>query len=158
MADVLAQKDMSVDAKIQLLNTYQYRFDKLQKETGVLRSNNTATAVPTPEAAPVIEEEDEQEEEDEAEPANEAVAAEQVSPARRAVRSIGFEPLYENKARRLMLKLMENRDILKANKNGELVVNGQVEPGTNHFLCTLYKYLKFVYVIQILKHSLLYPF
>ena len=130
MVDVLAQKDMSADAKIQLLNTYQSRFDKLQKETGVLRSSTTAAAVPTPEAAPVIEEEDEQAEEDE-DPVNEAVAVEQVSPARRAVRTIGFEPMYENKARRLMLKLMENRDVLKANKNGELVVNGQVEPGTN---------------------------
>ena len=60
MVDVLGQKDMSADAKIQLLNTYQSRFDKLQKETGVLRSSTTATAVPTPEAAPVIEEEDEQ--------------------------------------------------------------------------------------------------
>ena len=38
MAETLSRKDLSDDQKLQLIYSYQSRFDKLQRDTGVLTS------------------------------------------------------------------------------------------------------------------------
>ena len=39
--------------------------------------------------------------------------------------------MFEAKARNLMLKIMDHLEVLSRNSNGEIVVNGKTEPGTN---------------------------
>ena len=38
MAETIARKDLSTEQKLQLFSSYQSRFDKLQRDTGVLLS------------------------------------------------------------------------------------------------------------------------
>ena len=40
MAETLARKDLSNEQKLQLLSRYEHRFDKLQRDTGVLLSES----------------------------------------------------------------------------------------------------------------------
>ena len=40
MAGTLARKDLSTEQKLQLLSSYQSRFDKLQRDTGILSSGS----------------------------------------------------------------------------------------------------------------------
>ena len=47
------------------------------------------------------------------------------------VRELRVDPQYEHKARNLMLKILDNPEVLKRNEKGELVVNGVAEPDTN---------------------------
>ena len=54
-----------------------------------------------------------------------------VTPALKMVCKLRVEPQYELKARNLMLKIIDNPDVLKRNDQGELVINGAAEPNTN---------------------------
>ena len=54
-----------------------------------------------------------------------------VTPALKIIREFRVKPQYERKARKLMLKILDNTDVLKLNDQGELVINGIAEPNTN---------------------------
>ena len=57
MVDIIFDKSMSADQKLNLLSNYQGRFNKLKKETGVLVGTSTADSdVETPDiaASPVV--------------------------------------------------------------------------------------------------------
>ena len=45
IAETLARKDIPDEKKLELLYSYQSRFDKLQRETGVLSSNSSRMLV-----------------------------------------------------------------------------------------------------------------
>ena len=44
MAETIARRDLSTEQKLNLLSSYQNRFDKLQRDTGVLSSGPLASA------------------------------------------------------------------------------------------------------------------
>jgi len=144
IAQTLARKDLSSGEKLSLLNTYQGRFDKLQRDTGAAQSAPAAPAAPAaPPPAKTVskkadgsyastlagstKESDEEEEQSE----KEEKRSRTITPAGQFVRDIKIQPMYERKARNLLAKIYEYPDILKRNTSGELVVNDVAEPGTD---------------------------
>ena len=132
MAETLARNDWSSEQKLQLLSSYQSRFDKLQRETGVISSGslvsakaaiNSADDGALPVAAPDSNSVQKQEVKD--------AKCSPVTPTLKMVRELRVEPQYEIKARNIMLKMIDNPDLLKRNNQGKLVINGVAEPNTN---------------------------
>jgi hypothetical protein len=141
MAELFEKKGLSDDAKLSLLKTYQARFDKLQKDTGLpttgalsatsngpeivkkarAKSNSTEDAVDEEEA---IETDDHEESETEDTPID-------AKPAPLTIQQFGIQRMYEPKAKKLLLKITQHSDILTRNAAGEIVVHGKAEPGTN---------------------------
>lgn len=158
ITDVLDNKSLSTEEKLNLFGTYQSRFTKLKKDTGVLSSSvpaieekevhaapvapvaapNAPVAAAVPNAPPNV-------------PApvappnapapapvpNAPMAAaadpggEQEEPMAIAVRNMGVQPMYENKARRLLHKIRLNPGVLNHNEAGEIVVNGNPIHGSS---------------------------
>ena len=132
MAETLARKDLSTEQKLQLLSSYQSHFDKLQRDTGVLSSGSLVSAKAAinsaddgahPVAAPDSNSAQKQDVKD--------AKSSQVTPALKMVCQLRVEPQYELKVRNLMLKILDNPDVLKRNDQGEIVINGVAEPNTN---------------------------
>ena len=120
MAETLSRKDLSDDQKLQLMYSYQSRFDKLQRDTGVLTSGPLMPPGPAPQVdksannvndkavskqnrkAPPETNADEENELDKDTTEN------TLTPALKMVREMRIEPMYERKARNLMAKILDN--------------------------------------------------
>ena len=127
---IINKTNMTAEEKLNLLSTAQARFDKLNKDTGVLSSGGQSSpSSSTVDSQKAIasdantDNDDDQHDEDIQPPA--------ISPAAKTVRKLNVQPMFEAKARNLMLKIMDHPDILSRNTNGEIIVNGKAEPGTN---------------------------
>ena len=72
-----------------------------------------------------------------------------VTPALKMVRELRVEPQYEQKARNMMHKILDNPNVIKRNDQGELVLNGVDEP-TKNFNALCFSMVKWV-------HDLLQP-
>ena len=150
ITDVLDNKSMSTAEKLNLFGTYQARFNKLKKDTGILTSSVPpieAKEVPAapiapvaapnvPVAAPVGPAPAPPNAPAPAPNAPMAAAAapvvvEEEEPTEIAVRNMGVQPMYENKARRLLDKIRENPEVLNHNEIGEIVVNGRPIHGSS---------------------------
>jgi len=139
MAHTLARKDLASGQKLALLNTYQGRFDKLQRDTGAAQSAPAAAAAAAPPAAAPTRVADattsiQNSDGEEAEEEEEQVVGKRSrtkTPAGQFVRDMNIQPMYERKARNLLAKIFEYPDILKRGDDGELVVNDVAEPGTD---------------------------
>ena len=139
MAETLARNDLSTEQKLHILNSYQSRFDKLQRDTGVLSSGSLSSAGPpnaTPQpsikasddgalsgAAPNLNTSLKQDLKD--------AKSHTLTPALKMVRELHVEPQYELKARNQMIKILDNPDVIKRNGQGELVINGVADPNTD---------------------------
>ena len=143
MAETFSRKDLSDEQKLQLIYSYQSRFDKLQRDTGVLTSgplmppgpvvhvdqpaNNVANkAVTEPKHKEATETDD-----DDYNKYERDINGNTLTPALKMVRDMRIEPMYQSKARNLLAKILDNPDVLKRNTKGELVVNGVAEPHTD---------------------------
>ena len=121
MAKTLGRNDLTTEQKLQLLSSYQSRFDKLQRDTGVLSNGPLSSANP-PNATP--------------QPSTKAAddgalsgaapnlntlpkhdlkdgKSHKLTPSFKMVRELHVEPQYERKARNLMLKILDNPDVFK---------------------------------------------
>ena len=139
MAETLARNDLSTKQKLHLLNSYQSRFDKLQRVTGVLSSGELSLAgPPTAATQPSIKASDDgalsgvttnlntsqkQDLKD--------AKSHTLIPALKMVRELHVKPQNELKARNLMLKILDNPDVIKRNDHGELIINGVADPNTD---------------------------
>ena len=137
MAETLARKDLSNEQKLQLFSSYQSRFDTLQRDTGVLSSvplsssnppivQQTSKVVDDPTLPGAQHELNTLQNKDVKDKNNHTL-----TPALKMVRELRVEPQYELKARNLMLKIIDNFDVLKHNDHGKLVMNGVAEPNTD---------------------------
>ena len=138
IAETLDRKDLGHEQKLQIIGSFQSRFDKLQRDTGVLSSaprssSSSEPALAQPEkkdgGTQVVNALSDQDTDDEDEAKDSK--GKTLTPALKKIREMHVEPQYEHKARNLMLKILDNPDVLKRNDQGELVVNGVVEPNTN---------------------------
>ena len=145
IAETLARKDIPDEKKLELLYSYQSRFDKLQRDTGALFSSSLMSASAPSTAVSqkpsktdthaqagvtVADHDSDQEEEEEDEVGHDAQGR-TITPSLKMVRQMNIEPMYERKARGLLVKILDNTDVLKRNAQGELVVNGVAEPNSN---------------------------
>lgn len=114
MIEIIGNKALSSDQKLNLLSNYQGRFDKLKKQTGVLvgtQGEPEATAdTPTPQV--LVPEPDVQE------PVN-------------MIEKMGIQPMYRNKAIKLLAKIEKNPNILNYTKDGQVIIRGEPIPGTD---------------------------
>ena len=125
MINIIADKSMSADKKLNLLSSYEGRFNKLKKETGVLVGSVPAdTDEDTPAiAAPQV--------------TNQAIALPDGSASDDAdspdqlISTMGIQPMYRNKARKLLIKIRQNPSVLTYNKKGEIIVKGKTVPGSD---------------------------
>ena len=143
MDSILRRPNLSAQEKLTRLAAVQGRFEKIRKNAGVLSSSSAATAtiaLPPQVAAPpptpdVGDEEDDDEEEEEEAVGKHKSEAENIpdpfSPTSKKVRHLGVKGQYERKTRNVMLKIDKNPEVIKANREGELVVNGQAVPDSN---------------------------
>ena len=124
MVDIIYDKSMSADQKLNLLSNYQGRFNKLKKETGVLVGTATADSdaeTPAIDASPVV---------------NQAIAkpdknvSDDESPDK-LINTMGIQPMYIIKARKLLIKIKNNPSVLSYNKNGEIIVKGKAVTGSD---------------------------
>ena len=128
--DILNKNHMTADKKLNLLSTVKARFDKLKKRHWssfiwraveyILHYSGFKNAI-APDANTDYND-------------NAFVQLIQqpaISPAAKAVRKLNVQPMFEAKARNLMLKIMDHPEVLSRNTNGEIVVNGKAEAGTN---------------------------
>ena len=155
ITDVLDNKSMSTAEKLNLFGTYQARFNKLKKDTGILSSSvppieakevpappiaqvaapNVLVAAPVAHVAPPVAPVPPPNAPPPAPNAPMAAAADPVvveeEPTAIAVRNMGVQPMYENKARRLLDKIRENPEVLTHNEINEIVVNGRPIHGSS---------------------------
>lgn len=142
MADVIGRKGIPAEEKLSLLAGYQARFNKLQKETGVLRGTLPAAGGAPVAAAKVqpkmaateaqtdaVNEENENDEDASQDGDDELEAP--VAPAASRVEKMGLPAPYQHKARNLLLKILDSPEVLRRNRAGEIVVNGVAEPDTD---------------------------
>jgi len=146
MRKVFDNKKLTPTQKLTLLATYTSRFDKLKKETGALsgaaHSSLAVPATPIAKTEPVKKDEqehveaeeqkhevDQEEEEAVAEPKDDDEKEEE-SPLL-AVRRMGIKGIYAEKAERLYDKILAHPKVLTRNEQGELVLNGEPQPGTS---------------------------
>ena len=133
---ILRHSGLTPQEKLNKLATVQGRFEKIRKDAGVLSSSVAAIAPPQVPTAPPPEgaKGDEEEEEEENAPKPESGPEDipdPLSPTSKKVRHLGVKGQYERKARNVMLKINQHPEIIKANRDGELVVNDQPVPGSN---------------------------
>lgn len=131
MDSILARKNISAEDKLNLLSNYNARFEFLRDETGILSSGASAEA--PDKAATKLEPEKEPSKlnPNKVEVKAEGGNQEEGTGPEHILRRIGVESMYQKKAKHLLLKLMDNSDVIKRNAEGELVVNGEAQPGTN---------------------------
>ena len=121
MLDIIGDKTMSSDQKLNILSSYQGRFNKIKKETGVLIGKDITEpdAEPAPAAvapAPLI--------------VNQAPTNSNDDDSSESI--LGKIPsMYHIKAKKLLSKIKDHPDILKYNKDGEIVVKGKTVTGTD---------------------------
>ena len=124
---------MNAEEKLNLLSTVQARFDKLQKDTKVLlsggQSSKSSSFSSTVDSTKLIALDANTNNDDNALGNNTA----------KAVQKLNVQPMFEVKARNLMLKIIYHPEILSQNTNGEIVVNGKAEPKTNFVI--IFKFL-----------------
>ena len=132
MAETLARKDLSIEQKLQLLSSSQSRFDKLRLDTGVVSSGSLVSAKAAINSADdgalfvAAADSNSAQTKDVKNAKNSPV-----TPALKIVRELRVESQYDLKAWNLILKILDNPDVLKRNDQGELVINGVPEPTTN---------------------------
>jgi len=132
MVTIIGDKSMSADEKLNLLSNYQGRFNKLKKETGVLigtessetNDDTQAVAAAVPQVANQADGIPADDESDDASPD-------------KLLGNMGILPMYQNKARKLLIKINKNPNILKRNKKGEIIVKGKTVTGSD--FSTLFK-------------------
>ena len=125
MAAILGNRRLSDHQKIVMLADPRAQFDKLRAELGVLsgavrESNGSAAAIPSDDSAPAAPKEPEAEED----------------PMPKTIPALDWEDLNipntaARKARRLLNKISESPGVIRANEEGELVVNGDPVPRSN---------------------------
>ena len=146
MDSILRRSGLSPQEKLTRLAVVQGRFEKIRKDAGVLPSSASAIASPPQMAvaSPKLEtnagDDSDKDEDDEVEGKTEHEAGyseeeeaipDPLSPTSRKVRLLGVKGQYEHKARNVMLKIDKYPEVIKANRDGELVVNGQVVSDSN---------------------------
>lgn len=139
MVELFEKKGLSDEAKLSLLKTYQARFDKLQKDTGLPSTgalSKTSTAPEIVNTRKVITQTDKDSAdanantETDSEDNSDEVPID-VKPTAMTVEQFGIQRMYEQKAKKLLMKITQHSDILTRNADGEIVVHGKAEPGTN---------------------------
>ena len=132
MAETIFCKDLSNEHKLQLLSSYHSRFDKLQREIGVrssgpLSSAGYLIAYPTIQAAdngtlslaPLDLNTNLQQEVKDRNSSS-------LTQALKMVRKLRVKPQYELKVCNLMVKILDNHNVLKRNHQGKLIINDVV--------------------------------
>ena len=141
MAELFEKKGLSDDAKLSLLKTYQARFDKLQRDTGLPSTGALSASSNAPEivkkgkvktnpADDTVDEQDTSETDDNLGSETDDTPID-VKTTPMTVKEFGIQRMYEPKAKKLLMKITEHSNILTRNSSGEMVVNGKAEPGTN---------------------------
>lgn len=141
IAELFEKKGLSDDAKLSLLKTYQVRFDKLQKETGIPNTGVLSTTSSAPENAKkgkvktqisdnIVDDKNTSETDDNVDSETDDAPVD-VKPIPMTLQEFGIQRMYEQKAKKLLMKITQHSNILTRNSSGEMVVNGKAEPGTN---------------------------
>lgn len=116
MIEIIGNKTLSSDKKLNLLSNFQGRFDKLKKETGVLVGTHTEPDaqgdVPEPLTQVLI---------------TQPIVEEPVN----LIEKLDINPMYRNKAIKLLTKIEKNPDILTYNKDKQVIINGKPITGTD---------------------------
>ena len=146
MRDIMANRKLTAEERLNSISDMQIRFDKLKKETGVLSGALPARpALEPPPAAPQMqlkvlaeegigpkqEPEEEKQYEDILDEKDKSAQASALSPQMARVIRWNIPGVYQQKAHRLLKKITEQPDILTRNENGEAVVYGDAIPGSN---------------------------
>ena len=148
MRDIMANKKLTAEKRLNSISDMQIRFDKLKKETGVL--SRALPAKPTlepPPAAPQMqlkvlaekgiglenepEEEEEKQYEDILDEKDKSAQTNALSPQMARVIRWNIPGVYQQKAHRLLQKITLQPDILTRIENLEAVVYGEAIPGSN---------------------------
>ena len=150
----MANTKLSSEERMNMISGLQIRFDKLNKETGVLSGALPVQAVPAPPLpAPAVlpkilaekgigqdivlekdeEEQDAEDENNEDEQVDKDKSAQASASSLQMARVIRWNVpgLYQQKAHRLLKWITENPDILTRNENGEAVIYGDAIPYSN---------------------------
>ena len=142
---VLSRKDISAERKLDLIISYETRFNKLKTETGVLTGNSskvqTLPSVKPKELIEKISKSEVDDDEDLQHDADEesitededAVSSRRASPERELddFQRMKFKAKHEAKARQIYDRIMNNPTALSRNEIGEMVINGRDVPGTD---------------------------
>ena len=116
MIEIIGNKTLSSDQKLNLLSNYQGRFDKLKKETGVLVGATTEPDAPANEPEP---------------PQQVLITQPNVEEPGDLIEKMGINPMYRNKAIKLLSKIEKNPKILTYNKHGQVIIKGKPITGTD---------------------------
>ena len=137
MRDIMANKTLTAEERLNSISDMQIRFDKLKKETGVLSGALPARPAPEPPpAAPQMqlkvlaekgigpekepEEEEEKQYEDILDEKDKSAQASALSPQMARVIRWNIPGVYQQKAHRLLKKITRTSDILTCYENGEV--------------------------------------
>ena len=148
MRDIMANRKLTAEERLNSISDMQIRFDKLKKQTGVLSGAFPARpALEPPPAAQQIqlkfladkgigpvqepEEEEEKQYEDILDEKDKSAQASALPRQMARVIRWNIPGVYQQTAHRLLKKITEQPDILTRNKNGEAVVYGDANPGSN---------------------------
>ena len=146
MRDIMANKKLTADERINMISGLQIQFDKLKKETGLLGGAISPQGVfEAPPAARLVqpkiladnsigvEIKPEKEEQyiDVLKKKDKSDQANALSPQIAKVIRWNVPGLYQQKTHRLLKKITEHADILTRNENAKAVVYGNAIPGSN---------------------------
>ena len=141
MDSILRRSNLTPQEKLTRLAAVQGRFEKIRQDAGVVFSSAAAAIASSPQMAappPSTDADDESEEDEKQEATKHESKVEDkhdpLLPTSKKIRHFGDKGQYERKARNVMLKIDKYPEIIKANREGELVVNGQAVPDSNFAL------------------------
>ena len=145
--NITSRKNISAEKRLNLIYGEQIQFDKIKKETKVLSNTLPAEAAaapppPTPSILPKVQaekgfgsniasEENEEYLKEEEDFEEEPVIGSGLLPHLKTVIKWNIDGLYHTKARRLLKRITENKDILDRNEAGEALVYGEPIPVSN---------------------------